>query len=186
MEKKLFAQKSAFKAEKKKEPILLSPSHFLYLSCPFLSLGDLLPPSPLTFPSPDCILRFSLSLSYLFVLFSLTHLFRSLYRLTSFSSFLRSSINVLLRVCVYAFSPISYPLPFLQSPYKRRVCDPIETRRHENLLGATRAMSTFLHYILYAIYRISFPHCFIMNSYVLRYIYFFFYSSSFQDILCVK
>lgn len=176
MKKNLFAQKSAFKAEKKKEPILLSPSHFLYLSCPFLSLGDLLPPSPLTFPSPDCILRFSSVPFHLFVLFSLTHLFRSLYRLTSFSSFLRSSINVLLCVCVYAFSPISYLLPFLQSPYKRRVCDPIETRRHENLLGATRAMSSaFLHYILYAIYRISFPHCFIMNSYVLQYIYFFFY-----------
>lgn len=154
-------------------------SHFLHLSCPFLSLGDLLPPSPLTRLYPFSSISFPSLRSFLpraSLLLSLS------FDVLSF--IFKVSINVLLRVCVYAFSPISF-----YHSYNLHINAEFAIRLKPDDMKISLAPDIrcpLFYTIYYIIYRISFSHCFTTNSYVLRYIYFFFCSSPPQDILCVK
>jgi len=59
--------------------------------------------------------------------FFFTHLFRSLYRLMSFSPFLRSPLMLFCTFAFALFRDFVSLVPFLQFPYKCRVCNPIET-----------------------------------------------------------
>lgn len=179
MKKPVWSKHAVFKIEKKEEradPVV--PSHFLYLSCPFLSLGGLLPPSPLTFLSPGCILRFpSISFSSRSIFsfsFSLTHLFRSLYRLTSFPPFLRSSLMPFCSFACCAFSR------FRTSCYSYNLHINAEFAIRSRPDDTKISLAPCTKPIFFIC--ISFSHCFTMNSYVLQYIYFFFCSSSPQEI----
>lgn len=169
MKKNLFDKNICFQKKEESRSCCLPyiPSHFLYFSCPFLSLDGLLLLSLLTFPSRLYPSLFFLSHSISLLFFSLTHLFRSLYRLMFFLPFLRSPLMPFCAFTRCASSRFWTVLFFLRHfynlrVYKHWVCNPIETRRHKNLLCAAYNCPFFIHFLC-----ISVLHWFIMNLYVL-------------------